>query len=122
MAGLLSKAIRNNIITQAIKQKNNQEKIGEVISGNKDSNSYTVAVITRDGIATTKYDVKVQTDSKGGIPWHPEPGDYVKLSEQNKRFVIVGKIDINTLQTTSLNLLTDIYANSTGGGGGNIGI
>ena len=121
MSGPLGKAIKNNLITAAFKYKGNEEKIGEVISVNKDTNMYTVNVINRDGINEVIDNVKLQMDNNGIIPNNPNPGDYVRMMEQNKRFVIVSKINLEALTEADLQYYNDYYADLTGGGGGYIG-
>lgn len=121
MSGPLGKAIKANIIAGSTKYKNNQEKIGEVLSINEDSNTCTVNVVTRDGISEVIYNVKVDFNLDGVIPWFPEIGDYVKIVEQNKRFLITGKIDLTLMNETKQKLYTDIYPDITTGGGGFIG-
>ena len=121
MAGSLGKAIKSNIITGTTKYKNNQEKIGEVIGTNKDANTCTVNVITRDGIQEVIYNVRVNFNDDGFIPWFPDVGDYVKVTEQNKRFTITGKINLTLMNETKLNLYSDVYPDITSGGGGFVG-
>ena len=122
MSGMLSKAIKSNIITNTIKYKNEQEKIGEVIDADNDMNCCVVNIINRDGITTTAYNVKVQLSEDGtSIPWFPEPGDYVKLTEQYKRFVIIGKINLDTINNSSYSLYSDVFSDNTGAGGGFVG-
>ena len=65
MSGALGKAIKANIITGSTKYKNNQEKIGEVLSINEDANTCTVNVITRDGISEVIYNVRVKLEAGG---------------------------------------------------------
>lgn len=121
MSGALGKAIKANILTGTIKYKNNQEKIGEVLAINKDANTCTVNVITRDGIQEVMYNVRVNFNDDGFIPWFPKVGDYVKINEQSKRFSITGKIDLSSMNETKLKLYNDIYPDVTGGGGGFVG-
>ena len=82
----------------------------------------TTLTITRDGITSIVYDVAIISDFKGEVPTLPEKGDFVRLVEQNKRFMITGKIDINSLNTSSISNYSDMFADNTGGGGGNAGI
>ena len=121
MSGMLSKAIKSNILTGNTKYRNNQEKIGEVIAINEDAGTCTVNLVTRDGIGSVIYNVQITLSADGVIPYFPEKGDYVRLTEQNKRFSIAGKVDINTLNNSDLSLYMDIYADDTGGGSGYIG-
>ena len=121
MSGALGKAIKANIITGSTKYKNNQEKIGEVLSINEDANTCTVNVITRDGISEVIYNVRVKFGQDGIIPWFPEAGDLVKIVEQNKRFTIDGKVDLTLMNETKQTLYTDIYPDITTGGGGFVG-
>ena len=121
--GMLSKAIKSDILTGNVKYKNGQEKIGEVIEYNEDTRSCTVALTTRDGINSVIYDVICQLDAEGNkIPWDPKPGDFVRVNEQYKRFTIVGKVDLNKMNTTAMELFNDIYPDNTGGGCGTIGL
>ena len=122
MSGFLKKAIKSDILTGNTKYRNNQEKIGEVISVNEDAATCTVDLITRDGITSIVYDVAIISDFRGEVPTLPEKGDFVRLIEQNKRFMITGKIDINSLNTSSISNYSDMFADNTGGGGGNAGI
>ena len=122
MSGMLSKAIKANIVSKNTKYKNDQEKIGEVISIDPASNSCTVSLITRDGITETVYNVKVQsTDVSLGEKWFPEKGDFVKLTEKFKRHVIIGKFDFSEAASIEDQTTDDIYADITGSGGGFIG-
>lgn len=121
--GMLSKAIKSDILTGNVKYKNSQEKIGEVIEYNEDTRSCTVALTTRDGINSVIYDVICQLDAEGNkIPWDPKPGDFVRVTEQYKRFTIVGKVDLNKMNTAAMELFNDIYPDNTGGGCGTIGL
>jgi hypothetical protein len=121
--GMLSKAIKSDILTGNVKYKNSQEKIGEVIEYNEDTRSCTVALTTRDCINSVLYDVICQLDAEGNkIPWDPKPGDFVRVTEQYKRLVIVGKVDLNKMNTTAMELFNDIYPDNTGGGCGTIGL
>ena len=121
MSGMLSKAIKSNIITGSTKYKNGQEKIGEVIEVNEDTGTCTVSLITRDGINSVLQNVGIILDSKSGvIGWTPSPGDYVKVTEQYKRFMVTGKVDLNEMYNTAAKLYKDMYPEGTGGGGGHI--
>ena len=121
MAGELKKAIKSNIISKSTKYNNNQEKIGKVIGVNKDTNTCTVNVITRDGISEVMYNVRIIMEKKGIIPWTPNNGDYVRLIEQNKRFVITGTVDLTSINEAQTTLYDDVYPDNTGGGFGYIG-
>ena len=65
MSGFLKKAIKSDILTGNTKYRNNQEKIGEVISVNEDAATCTIDLITRDGITSVVYDVAIISDFKG---------------------------------------------------------
>lgn len=121
--GMLSKAIKSDILTGNTKYRSGQEKIGEIIEYNEDNRTCTVSLTTRDGINSVIYDVLCQLDAEGNkIPWDPKPGDYVRVQEQYKRFIIVGKVDLNKLNATTTALYNDIYPDNTGGGCGTLGI
>lgn len=121
--GLLSKAIKSDVLTGNTKYRSGQEKIGEVIEVNEDARTCTVALTTRDGINSTIYNVMMQLNEEGDkIPWDPKPGDFVKVQETYKRFRVVGKIDLNFLNNTHMELYNDIYPDTTGGGGGIVGL
>lgn len=102
---ILGKSIKNNIMTGENKYKNDLQKIGQVININ-DNNTYTVSVITRDGISSIEYNVtsKLKDDA-------PKKGDFVELSENFKRFTITGLL--NNEDMTMLN--GDVYSNVYGG-------
>ena len=121
MAGELKKIIKSNIVSKSTKYNNDQEKIGKVIGVNKDANTCTVSVITRDGIPEVMYNVRIILDHKGIIPWTPDVGDYVRLTEQNKRFIITGKVKLTSINEAQTTLYNDIYPDNTGGGFGYIG-
>ena len=55
------------------------------------------------------------------MPTLPEKGDFVRLVEQNKRFMIIGKVDLTLMNETKLALYSDVYADITGSGGGYVG-
>jgi hypothetical protein len=118
MSGLIKKTIKDNIITQSTKFKNDQEKIGEVISINKDDSTCVVSVVTRDGLPSIIKNVRVQINNEGLIPWFPKTGDYVRVSEQYRRYTIIGKIDISTYSDANVLNYYDIYSDDTGSGGG----
>ncbi len=120
MAGL-KKTIKDNIISKSTKYNNNQEKIGKVIGVNEDANTCTVTVVTRDGIPETMYNVRVIMDHKGIIPLFPEVSEFVRLTEQNKRFVITGKVDLTSINEAQISLYDDVYPDNTTGGCGYIG-
>ena len=122
MSGLLKRTIKDNIITNSTKYKNAQEKIGEVISVNSEVGTCTVNLISRDGLNEIAYDVEIQYDSKGEIPWEPKQGDFVRIQEQYKGLRIVGKVDMDRLNTTSTSYYNDYYADSTGSGCGSAGV
>lgn len=121
--GMLSKAIKSDVLTGNTKYRSGQEKIGEIIEVNEDARTCTVSLTTRDGINNVIYNVMIQLDEEGDkIPWDPKPGDFVKVQENYKRFIIVGRVDLNFLNSTHKELYNDIYADTTGGGGGLIGL
>lgn len=118
--GMLKKTIQSDLITGTTKYKNGQEKIGEIIEVNSEAGTCTVSLTTRDGINSVIYNVRMQFDAEGKIPWEPKPGEYVRVSEQYKRFTIIGKVDLNTLNQMKKSLYDDQYPDTTGGGCGNI--
>lgn len=118
MSGLLKQTIKNNIITNSTKYKNGQEKIGEIINVNSEVGTCTVNLISRDGLNEVAYDVKIAYDSNGEIPWEPKVGDHVRIQEQFKRLTVIGKIDLNLLNTTAISYYNDFYSDNTGGGTG----
>lgn len=121
--GMLSKAIKSDVLTGNTKYKNGQEKIGEIIEYNEDNRTYTVSLTTRDGINSVIYDVPCQLDAEGNkIPWDPKVGDYVRVQEQYKRFIIIGRVDLNNLNAANIELSSDMYPDNTGGGCGTIGL
>ena len=121
--GMLSKAIKSDVLTGNTKYRSGQEKIGEIIEYNEDTRTCTVSLTTRDGINSVVYEVLCQLDAEGNkIPWDPKPGDYVRVTEQYKRFIIVGRVDLNNMNTTNKELYSDIYPDNTGGGCGTIGL
>ena len=84
--GMLSKAIKSDVLTENTRYKAGQEKIGEIIEFNEDTRTCTVALTTRDGINSVIYNVACQLDYEGNkIPWDPKPGDLVKVTEQYKQ-------------------------------------
>ena len=121
--GMLSKAIKSDVLTGNTKYRNGQEKIGEIIEYNEDNRTYTVSLTTRDGINSVIYDVPCQLDAEGNkVPWDPKVGDLVRVQEQYKRFTIIGRVDLNNLNAATLELSSDIYPDNTGGGCGTIGL
>lgn len=121
--GMLSKAIKSDVLTGNTKYRNSQEKIGEIIEYNEDNRTYTVSLTTRDGINSVIYDVPCQLDAEGNkVPWDPKLGDYVRVQEQYKRFTIIGRVDLNNLNAATLDLSSDMYPDNTGGGCGTIGL
>ena len=121
--GMLSKAIKSDVLTGNTKYRNGQEKIGEIIEYNEDTRTCTVSLTTRDGINSVVYDVAIQLDAEGNkIPWDPKPGDFVRVQEQYKRFAIVGRVDLNNMNTVKTSVYSDIYPDNTGGGCGTIGL
>lgn len=121
--GMLSKAIKSDVLTGNTKYRNGQEKIGEIIEYNEDNRTYTVSLTTRDGINSVIYDVPCQLDAEGNkVPWDPKVGDYVRVQEQYKRFTIIGRVDLNNLHAATLDLGSDMYPDNTGGGCGTIGL
>ena len=121
--GMLSKAIKSDVLTGNTKYRSGQEKIGEIIEYNEDNRTYTVSLTTRDGINSVIYDVPCQLDAEGNkVPWDPKVGDYVRVQEQYKRFTIIGRVDLNNLHAATLDLSSDMYPDNTGGGCGTIGL
>ena len=121
--GMLSKAIKSDVLTGNTKYRSSQEKIGEIIEYNEDNRTYTVSLTTRDGINSVIYDVPCQLDAEGNkIPWDPKVGDYVRVQEQYKRFIIIGRVDLNNLNAANIELSSDMYPDNTGGGCGTIGL
>ncbi len=104
----LKTAIKQNIMTTESKYKYDGEKIGEVIETNEPENRCTVYVVTRDGIASVEYNVVV--DKK--IKKFPKEGDFVRITEQFKKFTIIEIFDKSDLNT---NLDGDIYPSTYGG-------
>ena len=118
--GMLSKAIKSDVITGSTKYRNSQEKIGQIIELNEDDGTCTVSLTTRDGINSVIYNVRFKDSKDGTIPWKAKAGEYVRLEEQYKRFVVTGQIELNTLNQNGLSYFSDYYADSTGGGCGDI--
>ncbi len=121
MSGMLKRAIKANVVANATKYKNDQEKIGKVIGVNEDTNTCTISVITRDGIPEVIYNVRLELNFDGLIPWSPEVGDYVRLAEQNKRFIIIGKVDLSSINEAQTTLYDDVFPDNTTGGCGYFG-
>ena len=121
MSGILKKTINANVVANATKYKNDQEKIGKVVGVNEDTNTCTVSVITRDGIPEVIYNVRLELNYNGIIPWSPKSGDYVRMAEQNKRFVITGKVDLSDILEAHTTLYDDVFPDNTSGGCGFIG-
>lgn len=122
MAGELKRTIKSNIVSKSTKYNNNQEKIGKVVGINEDAGTCTVNVITREGIPETMYNVRILMDHAGGlIPWFPDVGDYVRLTEQNKRFVVTGKVEKTSINEAKTSLYDDVYPDNTSGGCGYFG-
>ena len=121
MAGESKKTIKSNIVSKSTKYNNDQEKIGKVVGVNEDANTCTVNVITRDGISEVVYNVRVILDHKGIIPWFPDVGEYVRITEQNRRFVITGKVDKTSINEAKTTLYDDIFPDNTTGGCGYFG-
>ena len=118
--GMLSKAIKSDVLTGNTKYRNGQEKIGEIIEYNEDNRTYTVSLTTRDGINSVIYNVRMQVSQDGVIPDAPKAGEYVRVSEQYKRFTIIGKVDLNTINKAKASYYSDTYPDNTGGGCGAI--
>lgn len=121
MSGMLKKTINANVVANATKYKNDQEKIGKVIGVNEDTNTCTVNVVTRDGIPEVIYNVRLELRFDGIIPWTPKLGDYVRLSEQNKRFIIIGKVELSDINEAQTTLYDDVFPDNTAGGCGYFG-
>lgn len=121
MSGMLKKTINANVVANATKYKNDQEKMGKVIGVNEDTNTCTVSVVTRDGIPEVIYNVRLELNFDGIIPWSPKVGDYVRLSEQNKRFLIIGKIELSAINEAQTTLYDDVFPDNTAGGCGYFG-
>ena len=121
MSGMLKKTINANVVANATKYKNNQEKMGKVIGVNEDTNTCTVSLVTRDGIPEVIYNVRLELNFDGIIPWSPKVGDYVRLSEQNKRFLIIGKVDLSAINEAQTTLYDDVFPDNTAGGCGYFG-
>lgn len=118
--GMLSKAIKSDVLTGNTKYKNGQEKIGQVIEVNDDAGTCTVSLTTRDGINSVIHNVRMQVSENGEIPKTPKAGEYVRVSEQYKRFTIIGKVDLNTVNQAKASYYSDTYPDNTGGGCGTI--
>lgn len=121
MSGMLKKTINANVVANATKYKNDQEKMGKVIGVNEDTNTCTVSVVTRDGIPEVIYNVRLELNFDGVIPWSPKVGDYVRLSEQNKRFLIIGKVKLSAINEAQTTLYDDVFPDNTAGGCGYFG-
>ena len=121
MSGMLKKTINANVVANATKYKNDQEKMGKVIGVNEDTNTCTVSVVTRDGIPEVIYNVRLELNFDGVIPWSPKVGDYVRLSEQNKRFLIIGKVELSAINEAQTTLYDDVFPDNTAGGCGYFG-
>lgn len=121
MSGMLKKTINANVVANATKYKNDQEKMGKVIGVNEDTNTCTVSVVTRDGIPEVIYNVRLELNFDGIIPWSPKVGDYVRLSEQNKRFLIIGKVELSAINEAQTTLYDDVFPDNTAGGCGYFG-
>lgn len=108
----LKKAIKDNVMTGQNKYMNDDEKIGLVIETNEPENRCTIFIITREGVSSAEYNVPVKCDK------FPDIGDYVEVTEQFKKFTIVGIYDTTDLNT---NLDGDIYCMYGGAINGYVG-
>ncbi len=109
---ILKNAIKNNVMSGQNKYKNDDEKVGQVIEVNEPENRCTVFLINREGVQTVEYNVLVKCDK------FPNPGDFVEVKEQFKKFTVVGiynELDLNT------NLSGDIYCMYGGAVNGYVG-
>lgn len=108
--------IKGRIISTNNKNYSSLEKIAQVIDKSPDQdNSYTISVVSSDGIKSIYEDVCVRFDAS--IPTskkEPEISDHVYVKEDYGRFVIVGIYEEYQEKT----LYDDVYTNIFNGSGG----
>lgn len=93
--GIIGSAIKNSV-NKYDKYNNGQERVGQVLDIDKSTNTCTVSIINRDGIAETVYDVPVKKNHPALSQWRPAIGDLVEITEVNKRLTIMDRFSENT--------------------------
>lgn len=112
----LKQNLKSNIISTNNKYNTSTEKVALIIGENEKSNSYSISIVTNDGINTIYEDVCVRLDgSNNTIQKDPEIGEYVYVKEDNSRYVITGIY--KEYQTTSISddFFTNLYNATIGG-------
>ena len=123
--GLLKQSINNKIMTAERQRNSNSysKAVGEVISVNEDNRTCTVQIIKGDNINEFIYNVQVQTMFDGLFDWFPEVGDYVDLTGYKGVYIITSSSFLANLgKVVNTSNYGDMFADNTGGGGGNAGI
>lgn len=103
---VLKTAIKDNIMSVESKYKYDGEKIGQIIEVNKAEKTCTMYVVTRDGISSVEYNVMIKCEKL------PKVGDLVEVSEQFKKFTVIGIFNQEEYNTI---LEGDIYTNQYSG-------
>lgn len=120
----LSKSIKNSILTPERKSKDDQRKIATIIAADDANNSYTISLITREGIPVTRSNVPYRKKASltGFFDWKPEEGDKVYVEEINTNYVIVEKHAIEyAAPTTTYDTYSDTMSSSSINIGGSLG-
>ena len=121
--GLLKDSIRHNILTAEHQKNSNSyaKAVGEVISIDEDNNTATVVIVKGANIGEVIYNVYIQIQN--GLNWFPKVNEYVDLIGYKGVYVITSSSLLDNLgKIVNTSNYGDMFADNTGGGGGNAGI
>lgn len=111
--GIIGNAIKNNIGSYD-KYKQDQEKVAQVLDIDKAKNICTISIINRDGIPETVYEVPIKKSYEGIVQWRPAAGEFVEVTEINKRLTIVDKFENNT-KSDNREIQNDLFSSLLNG-------
>lgn len=109
-------SLKSNIISTNNKYNKSTEKIALIIGENEKSNSYSISIVTNDGVNAMFEDICVRLDgSNNTIQKDPEIGEYVYVKEDNGRYVITGIYKEYQSTTIVDDFFTNLYNATLGG-------
>lgn len=108
--------LKDGVIAPYNKYNLSQEKLGQVISINKDKRTCTVTYRNVDGIRLVKDDVPVRDYSPSSAGNFPKEGDYVEIQEVGKTVRILSVVP-KDLTVDSQKETGDDFSNGASFGG-----
>lgn len=114
----LKETFKGGLISTNNKYNASSEKMARIININEKDNSYTISIISNDGLYTTYDDICVRYNgADNDIKKEPSVGEYVYVKEDNGRYVITGIYKEHQSKTVSSDVFSNTYNGTIGGFG-----